>query len=304
MNRAKRPKVAKRLVAAALAPAAAWAASLPAPAAAAFNDWNTNSSGSFTIASNWTAGVPLSSDTVLFRRGVGVAYTVTFPGKQINLGGTGDYVTDRLRINSNNVTFAQSTAPNLTSSTYTVTNNAPGDLAIALGDAAGDQAVLTGNLLALNTPNLNVGHGVGATGTLNINSGSLNLAGGPAGTFLYVGYFGNGTLNVTDGGQITMGPVYNAPIGARAGSSGTARVGGAGSKWAVTNFLRVESEGTGTLIIENGGHVELTNAPLGVEIGTFASGGNPPHRSPVAVRPLSMGGALTVASRGELEVSN
>src|SRR5215207_273346 len=90
--------------------AAVWIAPalFPAAAAAQFNDWNTNSSGSFTVGSNWTAGVPLSSHTVLFRRGVGVAYTVTFPGNPINLGGTADYVTDRLRINSNNVTFAQS----------------------------------------------------------------------------------------------------------------------------------------------------------------------------------------------------
>src|ERR1700709_257996 len=80
------------------------------PAASAATDvWVSNVSGTFTTAANWGSGVPGTSDNLVFNRGGGVTYTVTFPGQNI-LFGPKNYTTGQVAVAANNVTFAPSSS--------------------------------------------------------------------------------------------------------------------------------------------------------------------------------------------------
>ena len=72
----------------------------------------------------------------------------------------------------------------------------------------------------------------------------------------YVGYFGNGTLNVTAGGVVTN---TVGSIAQENGSLGAATVTGSGSQWNNSNILVVgNNAGTGTLNVAAGGVVTNT----------------------------------------------
>ena len=65
----------------------------------------------------------------------------------------------------------------------------------------------------------------GSTGTVTVDgTGSTWTNSGD----LYVGYYGNGTLNITGGGAVSN---TNGYIGYNSGSTGTVTVDGTGSKW-------------------------------------------------------------------------
>lgn len=219
--------------------AAACSCLLAVPARAGFTNWNTNSSGSFTNAANWDNGVPDSDDTAVFNRGF-VAYTVTVPGLPFNP--PPNYVIDYLRVNTNEVTFADSPLTNRPS--LTVAN--PG-FSILIGENTGDVAIMNSTLRSVSGATTAIGRAPGATGTLNVSSGTFNMSGD-----MYVGDSGAGTLTVQSSGNATNA---NGFVGAIGGSSGTATVSGAGSTWVNSNELRIGDFGTGTLIINVGGSV-------------------------------------------------
>jgi fibronectin-binding autotransporter adhesin len=119
--------------------------------------------------------------------------------------------------------------------------------------------------------------GYSGTGALNItnggsvsnSSGYLGYGGtGSAGTALvdgsgstwtcsndlYVGNSGTGTLNITNGGQVssTLGV-----LGYNSGSAGTVLVDGSGSIWTCGGSVTIGRSGAGTLSITNGGLVTV-----------------------------------------------
>jgi len=103
-----------------------------------------------------------------------------------------------------------------------------------------------------------LGYLSGSTGTATVTgAGSTWTSSGD----FFVGYAGNGTLNIEAGGQVSSSP--GAGIGERSGSTGTVTVTGAGSTW--TNFaLGVGGSGNGTLNIQAGGRVSTSwSAGLG-----------------------------------------
>lgn len=69
---------------------------------------------------------------------------------------------------------------------------------------------------------------------------------------LYVGHFGNGTLNIEDSGTVLN---IIGHIGNGIGSTGTVTVTGSGSTWTNSSYLAVGHFGTGTLNINNSGIV-------------------------------------------------
>ncbi len=77
---------------------------------------------------------------------------------------------------------------------------------------------------------------------------------------LYVGYFGNGTLDVNEGGQVIsgMGVLGGAPE-----AVGTVTVDGSGSSWTLDNGLAVGAWGSGTLTISGGGQVTAEDVTIG-----------------------------------------
>ena len=78
-----------------------------------------------------------------------------------------------------------------------------------------------------------------------------------AGSTLYVGYNGSGTLNVSGAGQVNSGTGYVALF-----DVGTATIDGVGSKWTNSGDLNVGFGFSATLNIINGGQVSDANGYL------------------------------------------
>ncbi|SFL26867.1 autotransporter-associated beta strand repeat-containing protein/T5SS/PEP-CTERM-associated repeat-containing protein, partial [Pseudovibrio ascidiaceicola] len=113
-----------------------------------------------------------------------------------------------------------------------------------------------------------LGDNSGSSGTITVTGSGSRL--NPAASddqdeALIIGYEGNGTLTVTDGGQVTS---YISAIGWSSGSSGNVLVGGDGSLWQNGHNLIVGNEGTGTLTIGEGGQVTSLTGIIGVRSGS------------------------------------
>ncbi len=77
-----------------------------------------------------------------------------------------------------------------------------------------------------------------------------------------VGYGGDGTLTIEDGGTVSNG---NGSLGFSIGSTGMALVSGAGSSWTNTAGLYVGFGSSGTLTIEKGGAVSSVIGYIGFD---------------------------------------
>ena len=172
----------------------------------------------------------------------------------------------------------------ITSASGVVGMNA-GSLGLAGASGAGAAWTIAGNLTV----------GASGTGSLlviaggevsNINAFLGDAAGGTGGAGVQgagskwtstndviLGNSGTGTLRITEGGAGVIGG--DAILGANAGSSGTATVTDAGSKWTIASDLIVGSGGTGLLTIRDGGAVSALNTAVSqrgtLEIGAAAT---------------------------------
>ena len=119
--------------------------------------------------------------------------------------------------------------------------------------------------VVFNTVSGFIGRYAGSTGAVTVtgsgsqwnNSGSTWPASG-----LYVGEYGNGTLNVEAGGVVSNDTGH---IGMASAATGEVTVRGAGSQWNNLGGLEVGHLGTGTLKVEAGGVVSNTNGYVGRE---------------------------------------
>ncbi len=99
-------------------------------------------------------------------------------------------------------------------------------------------------------------------------------------SMMFVGYSGNGTLLITNGGTVSDGVGFfnpmttefggtilfmygSAVIGNGSGVSGTVTVSGSGSSWTNSNNVYVGWSGTGTVLVTDGGAVSDNSAYLG-----------------------------------------
>jgi outer membrane autotransporter protein len=98
-------------------------------------------------------------------------------------------------------------------------------------------------------------------------------------TYLSVGKFNVGTLDIGDGASVTSGYAY---IGESDDGVGTVTVDGAGSTWTVNGGLSVGMRGKGTLNITNGGTVTSGGAWIGH---------SSTNSNPVKVNTVNVGGA-------------
>jgi T5SS/PEP-CTERM-associated repeat protein/autotransporter-associated beta strand protein len=244
-------------------------AALAAPIPAQATDWTGANSTNWFDAGNWSAGVPTAAD-------VANIATVT-PNPTVI-----------------------SAAPAVAQNTFIGLVGGPGQLTVTGAGAsltntfstiAGDSGVGTLNIT-------NGGQVFGQSGLVGSQAGSTGTAtvsgvgsGWTNSTFLLVGSSGTGTLRVENGGQVTStdflvvgntgtGSLFVesgaqlangnfGAIGNAAGGTGQVRVSGAGSSWANSGFLLVGADGSGTLLIENGGQVSNTNfASIGHGVGS------------------------------------
>ncbi|WP_447930163.1 autotransporter-associated beta strand repeat-containing protein [Sphingopyxis fribergensis] len=107
-----------------------------------------------------------------------------------------------------------------------------------------------------------IGSNAGGQGVVNVSGVGTN---GVASTWtnnadLFVGYDGNGTLNITDGGKVVS---VGGQIGGNGDSLGEVLVSGAGSSWDNSGRINVGLFGTGTLRIENGATVTSNDGVVG-----------------------------------------
>src|SRR5262245_37979269 len=267
-----------------------------APSAAAVSRWNTNSSGSFTVATNWDNGVPGLNDVAYFGRGNAVSYTVTFPTNPF-----AQPVNQQLLIGPNTVQFSPPPFA-LTATTYTANLN------ILLGEP-GSISVLTTTITNLATPSAFIGAFAGATqNTLNVNDGRFTIFGSSQTEFeLNVGHNSSGTVNVAAGAEMNLtGAESNAVLGASAGISGTVNVSGIGATWNNTSDsetapLVIGRQGTGALNITAGGHVNDGEARVGLSTGSTGAVTVQDAGSIWTNRGLSM---IGVEGHGELFIEN
>ncbi|MHC4994081.1 MAG: hypothetical protein ACYTGQ_03415, partial [Planctomycetota bacterium] len=81
----------------------------------------------------------------------------------------------------------------------------------------------------------------------------------------YVGYTGDGVLNVRNGGAVSNNRGF---LGRFSGSTGNASVTGAGSTWNNIDDLQVGFDGNGTLNIQSGGYVSSPFSFIGSRVGS------------------------------------
>ena len=120
-----------------------------------------------------------------------------------------------------------------------------------------------GKLVASLNSDLRIGDSATGVGYLKVTGvGSEVQLGsfGPFGPALDVGNFGNGTLEIANGGFVSAG---EGRIGGAAGSMGAAIVKNANSQWHLSDNLNVGSSGTGSLVIQNGAAVSAFNLFIG-----------------------------------------
>ncbi len=107
-----------------------------------------------------------------------------------------------------------------------------------------------------------LGYNPGSTGVVTVNgSGSTwTIPSGQTGGIpsVTVGYYGSGTLSITNGGAVNS--TYDNTIGYGGNSAGVVSVDGAGSTWTTSCNLNVGVNGGGTLSITNNGNVSAAGA--------------------------------------------
>jgi T5SS/PEP-CTERM-associated repeat protein/autotransporter-associated beta strand protein len=166
------------------------------------------------------------------------------------------------------------------------------------GTITANGAVLDADLVFDSTHGLTQALAFGAGGTLDLNvdgTGSLGA-----------GYKGTGTLRIADG--LTVASTFGY-LGHRSGSTGTALVTGAGSRWATTGSLYVGGSdtaagGTGSVTVQNGGqlavgetlHLWKADSTVTVNGGTLTAGALEGTTGTIRITDPAGGTALTVGS--------
>jgi fibronectin-binding autotransporter adhesin len=115
-----------------------------------------------------------------------------------------------------------------------------------------------------------IGNNAGVSGTVNVNGPGVvwnNNSNSLVAPFT-IGGFGNGTLNISAGGQVND---FRGEIASDPGSSGSVTVDGAGSTWNNRDFLTVGFSGAATLTISNGGQVNCSAAIAGSSPGSIGT---------------------------------
>ncbi|HEY4233078.1 MAG TPA: PEP-CTERM sorting domain-containing protein [Lacipirellulaceae bacterium] len=235
-----------------------------AAAHAAVINWNTNSSGNFNDAGNWTSntpgtGVPGSQDEASFARGSARAYTVTFPG-DFTSNPTRTYTNSQLYVGNNTVTFGESTSRLLGRANYTLTNPTTAvspNRGIVVGEASTDTAatLITGlNTLTAVAATL----GDQGVGTLKVIGGTVNITDTSTptteSTGLIVGNDGVGKLFVSDGGKVNVtGASGGMYVGYDGGNPSSVSIDGAGAQVNVQGAGSVLGVYEGAVAVTNGG---------------------------------------------------
>ena len=122
----------------------------------------------------------------------------------------------------------------------------------------GTLEITNGGLVFSNTSGY-LGFSSGSTGSAMVSGGGSIWNNSSS---LYVGYSGEGTLEITDGGKVGD---TNGWIGSSVGSTGSVTISGAGAEWTNSSDLIVGRRAYGTLDISSGGIARSTDGYLGYQ---------------------------------------
>jgi outer membrane autotransporter protein len=134
-----------------------------------------------------------------------------------------------------------------------------------VGDVGNGSILITaGTLIASN--HAYIGFGPDAVGDVNITGSNsiwdTSTTGNPV---FYLGYEGQGLLNIDTAGQVYNNSVW---IGYDPNSTGTAQVNGMGTLWQQIGDLHIGHAGSGELNVTNDGMVESPDGFIGYEEGS------------------------------------
>jgi T5SS/PEP-CTERM-associated repeat protein len=239
--------------------AAAGIAVAPVLVLAANRTWTATGGGNFFHASNWNPSIPASADNAIFD--LSSSYTITF-AEDATSGPVYDPYSLKLLVGDDDVTLDLGSRRWYVLPTNWQSSSAGSTHLVSLGQASGDDAVLSITSGEVWGRRARIGEVAGSTGHLTITNyqSALYLAPMSDGA-LYVGDAGSGTLDLIDGGQATTTDAF---IGAQSGSTGAVNVTGALSWFAAEDDLFVggnasSGAGTGVLNVNTGGETVVND---------------------------------------------
>ena len=244
--------------------------------------WDDSGSGSWDDANNWLVGedalpaLPSTLDSVYINEGTAnigafeTTYKLYIGSGTVNVSGSDSSLTLGLNVyvgyegnGELNISDGATLDVNYglyigvhegSSGTINVSGNDSSlivndEVAVGYRDT-GELNISDGATLDVNN-DLYVGKQGGSSGTVNVSGSDSSLT---VGSELYVGYYGTGELNVSDGATVeTTDELY---VGKKAGSSGTVNLSGSDSSLTVDSDLYVGDDGTGELNISDGATVD------------------------------------------------
>ncbi len=185
--------------------------------------------------------------------------------------------------------------------TLVITNGATAapQSSVRVGDTnKGNLTISGGGSMSLNDFGI-IGSSSGSTGVVTVTGSGSQL--NQSAESFFVGYDGNGTLSVADGGQVTT---RDNTIGRASSATGVATVTGVGSQLNNPSYeLNVGFNGSGTLNVMAGGQVNSEDAFIGIFAGstgvvTVTGGGSQWNISDEFQLGLGGNGTLTVSAGG------
>ena len=205
------------------------------------------------VALNTTTTVAGGAGTITFTNavnaatsGTGISLVQTSTGSLV-LSGGGSF--DTLSVQAG---AASATGGILALTAPTGTGNVNSGLQIGAASGQTGSFTANGGATVNVTENVYIGDAAGSSGTLTVTGPGtvLNATGGMSNR-LAVGNFGTGTLNITNGGAVNVGQLFQN----RQAGSGTSTilVNGAGSTLQVINQATFGSFGVGNTTVQNGG---------------------------------------------------
>ncbi len=227
---------------------------------------NITDGGAVTVDREiWVSHLSSSSGVINFNNG-----TLTTSGLGCNfddLTGTGTINTNG-QVSDGDLIFdsvddlSQTFTLNKPGQNITVNLDVDGSGSMGAG-YSGTGTMSISNGITVESYNGYIGHISGSTGEVTVDgSGSTWTINGDR---LWVGRYGNGTLNITDGGMVSNNSW--GIIGGLSGSTGEVNVDGTNSTWTNSGSLTVGHEGNGTLNITGGGTVSNSWSGIGTRFG-------------------------------------
>jgi T5SS/PEP-CTERM-associated repeat protein len=195
----------------------------------------TDGTGNWFNPTNWSAGAPDANTTAL-----------------INNGGTAQIMSSGAA--ASEVELGVGVADSGALSTSGSGNLQDGGSVYAGRSGMGSVSITSGGVVS--SIRFVIGENSGSNGTATVSgSGSMwtNVA------VCFVGFDGNGTLNIIGGGQVSN--LNSTSIGEN--GTGIVTVDGVGSTWGNDAPIDIGGSGAGTLTISNGGHVTSFNSAIG-----------------------------------------